>query len=168
MDTPAGEKGRARRAAPAGIRAAPTTCVWEEGLLDLSSDKQLAAKRIINKARTFGSANGVETPEETLSRIAYGGFGGRINVTTSDAGNGLGAPSDPSASGGGNYSPPQPTGTVWLDREDTAGHNDFLTKGRSSMWKEETLNALLTSRWCSNLLRLDVAAASGPWVDEMG
>ncbi|TVU39307.1 hypothetical protein EJB05_12720, partial [Eragrostis curvula] len=58
-------------------------------------------------ARTFGSANGVETPEETLSRIAYGGFGGRINVTTSDAGNGLGAPSDPSASGGGNYSPPQ-------------------------------------------------------------
>ncbi|TVU49522.1 hypothetical protein EJB05_00835, partial [Eragrostis curvula] len=58
-------------------------------------------------AQTFGSANGVETPEETLSRIAYGGFGGRINVTTSDAGNGLGAPSDPSASGGGNYSPPQ-------------------------------------------------------------
>ncbi|TVU17372.1 hypothetical protein EJB05_33403, partial [Eragrostis curvula] len=55
---------------------------------------------------TFGSANGVESPEETLSRIAYGGFGSRGNATTSDAGNG-GGPLDPTASGGGTYSPPQ-------------------------------------------------------------
>lgn len=40
---------------------------------------------------TFGSSVGIETPEETLSRIASGNFHSHVNATTS---------------GGGTYSPP--------------------------------------------------------------
>jgi len=40
---------------------------------------------------TFGSSVGMETPEETLSRIASGNFRSHVNATTS---------------GGGTYSPP--------------------------------------------------------------
>ncbi|KAL6645213.1 hypothetical protein ACP70R_016821 [Stipagrostis hirtigluma subsp. patula] len=43
-------------------------------------------------AGTYGSVAGVESPEDTLHRIAHGVFGGPVNAT---------------ASGGGNYSPPQ-------------------------------------------------------------
>jgi hypothetical protein len=43
----------------------------------------------------------VESPEETLSRIAYGVFG-TVNATTS-----VGGPLNENTSGGGNYSPPQ-------------------------------------------------------------
>ncbi|TVU23990.1 hypothetical protein EJB05_26382, partial [Eragrostis curvula] len=52
---------------------------------------------------TFNSSSvRVETPEETLSRIAYGGFGGPVNATTSGGG-----PVNATTSGGGNYSPPE-------------------------------------------------------------
>jgi hypothetical protein len=59
-----------------------------------------------------------ETPEEILSRIAYGGFGACVNNTsggdddagilngTTTGGNG-GSFVNGTASGGGNYSPPQ-------------------------------------------------------------
>jgi hypothetical protein len=46
----------------------------------------------------------VETPEETLSRIAYGQFG-RVNASTSIGGNG--GMVNATMSGGGNYSPHQ-------------------------------------------------------------
>jgi hypothetical protein len=52
----------------------------------------------------------VESPEETLSRIAYGVFG-TVNATTS-VGTSVGGPLNENTSGGGNYSPPQ--------------HDDFL------------------------------------------
>ena len=46
----------------------------------------------------------METPEETLSRIAYGGFGG-VNASTSVGSNS--GPLNATTSGGANYSPPQ-------------------------------------------------------------
>jgi hypothetical protein len=59
---------------------------------------------------TFGSCVGVESPKETLSRIAYGVFGA-VNATTS-VGTSVGGPLNENTSGGCNYSPPQ--------------HGDFL------------------------------------------
>jgi hypothetical protein len=50
---------------------------------------------------TFGSFVGVQTPEETLSRIAYGQFGG-VNASTSVGGNGGAV--NATTSGGGTYS----------------------------------------------------------------
>ncbi|CAN6244354.1 unnamed protein product, partial [Urochloa humidicola] len=65
-------------------------------------------------AGTFGSYIRGETPEEILSRIAYGGFGHRVNAdgnnndapvnTTNNNGGDL---VNATTSGGGNYSPPQ-------------------------------------------------------------
>uniref|UniRef100_A0A0A9D530 Uncharacterized protein n=1 Tax=Arundo donax TaxID=35708 RepID=A0A0A9D530_ARUDO len=55
----------------------------------------------------FGSAIRAETPEETLSRIAYGGFGGPVNATTSGGGNRFDGSVNATTSGGGTYSPPQ-------------------------------------------------------------
>ena len=46
---------------------------------------------LIAQVGTFGSSVGMETPEETLSRIASGNFRSHVNATTS---------------GGGTYSPP--------------------------------------------------------------
>ena len=70
-------------------------------------------------AGTFESAIRGETPEELLSRIAYGGFGACVNNTSgydddddvilnrpTTGGNG-GSFVNGTASGGGNYSPPQ-------------------------------------------------------------
>ncbi|TVU41514.1 hypothetical protein EJB05_15041, partial [Eragrostis curvula] len=67
---------------------------------------------------TFNSSSvRAETPEETLSRIAYGGFGGPVNVTTNGNANRFdgplnattsgGGPVNATTSGGGNYSPPE-------------------------------------------------------------
>jgi hypothetical protein len=47
----------------------------------------------------------VESPEETLNRIAYGVFG-TVHATTS-VGTSVGGLLNGNASGGGNYSPPQ-------------------------------------------------------------
>jgi len=70
------------------------------------------------QAGTFGSAIRGESPEELLSRIAYGRFGAYVNNTSghnddadilntnATGGNGGGFVNG-TASGGGNYSPPQ-------------------------------------------------------------
>jgi len=70
------------------------------------------------QAGTFGSAIRGESPEELLSRIAYGRFGAYVNNTSghnddadilntnTTGGNGGGFVNE-TASGGGNYSPPQ-------------------------------------------------------------
>ena len=52
----------------------------------------------------------MESPEETLNRIAYGVFG-TVHATTS-VGTSVGGPLNENTSGGCNYSPPQ--------------HGDFL------------------------------------------
>jgi hypothetical protein len=66
------------------------------------------------KAGTFGSCIRGETPDEILSRIAYGWFGAHVNANggsndapmnaTNNNGGGL---VNATTSGGGNYSPPQ-------------------------------------------------------------
>ncbi|CAO2201930.1 unnamed protein product [Urochloa humidicola] len=67
---------------------------------------------------TFGSSIRGETPDEILSRIAYGGFAVQVNVanggcngspmnaTNNNGGCGTGFVYA-ATSGGGNYSPPQ-------------------------------------------------------------
>ncbi|KAG2565678.1 hypothetical protein PVAP13_7NG131668, partial [Panicum virgatum] len=71
-----------------------------------------------DNAGTFGSSIRGESPEELLSRIAYGRFGAYVNNTSgrnddadilntnATGGNGGGFVNG-TASGGGNYSPPQ-------------------------------------------------------------
>ncbi|CAL5084017.1 unnamed protein product [Urochloa decumbens] len=68
-----------------------------------------------DNAATHGSCVREETPKEILSRIAYGGFGACANTNGGDDGatgganNGQGF-GNGTASGGGNYSPPQVDG----------------------------------------------------------
>ena len=64
------------------------------------------------QAGTFGSCIRGETPEETLSRIAYGGFGVHVNANGGSnsapmnaTNNNGGGPVNATTSGGGHYSP---------------------------------------------------------------